>query len=103
MEEKEFKKIIDTGETEKKFGLKQISIMIKILPIISMRSKDIPQIKSFINDFYLWLETKIDRPIEQKERLNFVAGIADFYQTDCQTQERINAMNYLFKLNFLNQ
>ncbi len=82
-----------------KHGLDTLELMARFLSIIETEAKT-PE-KEY-NRFKSWLVEKLKRGIKPEEDINLAQGIINYIQSDPETNERAQAMKYLFNAEFLN-
>lgn len=79
-------------------GISKLDIIIRFISVIEAT----PGTAGFrLNRFKSFLVEKFKRGITPTENANLAQGILNYIQSDPGTNERMNAMNYLFELKFL--
>lgn len=83
---------------EEKYGIDQLYLTIKLMPVLTAKADNI---KKELNKFKSYLVCKLKRGITYKEETNIIQGIYNYVKSDAGTYERMESMNYLFNLKFL--
>lgn len=88
--------LINTKLTNR-IGFDRLDIMVHFLPVLESENieKDMNELKSFISD-------QIKRELETEEEINLYDGLINYVSSEPATDERSEAMNYLFDFHFLN-
>lgn len=86
-------------EYHTKCGINTLDLMIKFLSIFGMEP---PEYEKEYNRLVLWLTEKLKRNITPKEEIALGEGIIKYINSAPETNERSEAMKYLFEAQFLN-
>lgn len=78
------------------FEVDSLDVMIKFIPIWESKNH-----KSAYNKLKSFLCQRIKRGITKEEEVNLLQGIGNYINSKPATQERTEAMKYLFNLKFL--
>lgn len=86
-------------EQTTKHGLDKLELMVRFISVIeadaSKGKKEFTRMKS-------WLVEKLKRGLTPQENIALAEGILKYLQSEPMTDERTEAMKYLFDANFLN-
>lgn len=83
------------------YGIDKTYVLLKIMEIIE--APNVKKGKSVLNRFKSFLVQQLKRGLKQSEDLNFKKGIMAYIETDPESNERMDAINYLMELKFLEQ
>lgn len=83
----------EIGETTK-YGIQTLQLMARLWYVFDGNEKD-------YNKFKSWIVSQINRGITKEEELDLMQGILAYIQSEEATDERLQAMKYLFGLEFL--
>ena len=92
-----FKNLFEIENTPK-HGIETLEVMVRFLSVLEAKAS---KGKSEINRFKSFLIKKLKRGLTQQEEIHLLEGIVKYLQSDAATDERAEAMIYLFNLNFL--
>ena len=86
-------------EIKTKSGLDKLELMVRFISIIETKKS---KVDNEYNRFKSWLVLQLKRGFTPSEEANLMQGILNYIQSDGETNERIEAMKYLFEAEFLN-
>lgn len=84
-------------ELTTKHGIDKTMLMLKFMTIVEGKKG-----KSDYNRFKSWLVQQLKRGLTAQEGVALVEGILKYIQSEPATNERMDAMKYLFGAEFLN-
>ena len=90
--------LFDDFKTETKYGIQTLDVMVRFIKILNAK-----KCQSRLDSFKAWLCSQIKRGITEQENLKLMQGILNYIQSDLGTDERLEAMKYLFELDFLDE
>lgn len=86
-------------EQTTKHGIDKMDLMIKFIPILNPEEG---KEQEFLSGLKSFLSEKLKRELTPQEEIALLEGILKYLQSEPATNERRNAMKYLFETNFLN-
>ena len=86
-------------EIKTKSGLDKLELMVRFISIIETKKS---KVDNESNRTKSWLVQQLKRGLTPSEEVNLMQGILNYIQSDGETNERIEAMKYLFEAEFLN-
>ena len=80
-------------------GFDKLNVMLSFMPVLeAIDEKELDNGLVKLNSFIVEL---IKRELTPQEEIGLLQGCKNYVGSDCATNERIEAMNYLFELEFL--
>lgn len=87
-------------ETETRQGINKLELMLCFIPLLM--ADDTNDYGEKIAKVFDFLEEKLNRKITPEEKQKMLIGVKNYVLSEAGTNERINATNYLFNLEFIN-
>lgn len=93
-------------ETKNKFGIDKLELMIEFMGIMTVGDNPLDdisdqKIEALLLKLKTFLEQKIKRDFTSKEYIDLMEGLVNYTASDPGTNERINSLEYLFNLDFI--
>jgi len=80
-----------------KDGIDKLELMVRFIGVL-----DANNLANEYDDFKSWLNSNLNRKMTNIEEINLAKGILRYIKSDEETNERLEAMEYLFNTDFLN-
>ena len=80
-----------------KDGIDKLELMVRFIGVL-----DANNLANEYDDFKSWLNSNLNRKMTNIEEINLAKGILRYIKSDEGTNERLEAMEYLFNTDFLN-
>lgn len=84
-----------------KFGIDKLMVMVNLINVIEFR--EVSEIQENLIEFENFIAEGIGREMSPVEKINLYQGIINYNKSEPETNERMDAMNYLFELKFINE
>lgn len=82
-----------------KHGIDKLTVMLKFMSIVEPGTS---KVKNNFNRFKSFICQQMKRGMTLQEETNLMEGIVKYLHSEEQTNERFEAMDYIFELKFLN-